>query len=122
MAKVDAIRLRQQLERRAVKRTTRNRGLNLSRADRAKAAATRRFRQQSILADIDQLIDCQESEIDRLASVHRKPRAWIMTILTGRRKFGSGKRNVNKYNAWVHAKSLEINDGQYRGYLKDKRT
>jgi hypothetical protein len=105
-----AFQLVRKLCRKLAAPTPRKRGLNLSRADRKAAAISRTANQNLMWADLQEHWQNEDAMIRELAKKHNKSETWMRLQVCHTGNYGY-RRKINKYNAWLHAQSLTINEG-----------
>lgn len=89
----------------------RGRGQNLSHVDRRAAAQRRSLKEKSIWEDLRDFWACEEEKIKELAVKHGKTERWMRQHIVRGTKYGQ-RRQVSKYHAWLHVRSLTINEGK----------
>ena len=94
------------------RRSKRPRGLNLSKADRRKAATTRRANELAIWNDVRQYRADRDAAIRQMALRHGKTEAFVRSLVDSNSKLSKSLREINPYNAFIHCKNLEANDGE----------
>ena len=95
-----------------------NSGQNLSHVDRAAAARSRTFIRNAIWEDVQDYWRQQEERAQELAVKHNKGVNWIRHQLSRSAGYGTSQK-INKYNAWLHAQSLVVNEGEFSGFDSD---
>jgi hypothetical protein len=94
-------------------RAARKRSDNRTRVERRESAMLARLTKKSIWNDLnDHWILTDRFAVD-LAVKHKKTVTWIRKQLYQAGRIHLGRRSVSKYNAWVHCKSLVVNDGEF---------
>jgi hypothetical protein len=80
---------------------------------RAQASKTRNEREDAIMSDIAALEAIIEEHVARMAKNHcRKPEA-VRSLVYHRGKLSKKSRGPNKFNAWQHFVSVELNDCEF---------
>jgi hypothetical protein len=101
-------------QRRTKMCSKRPRGLNLSKANRKKAAITRRANEVAIWNDLRQYRAERDTSIKRIALRHGKTEAFVRSLMDSNSKLSKSLRKINPYNAFIHCKSLQANDGEFQ--------
>ncbi|KAF8581257.1 hypothetical protein K439DRAFT_1619194 [Ramaria rubella] len=84
------------------------RSFNLSREKQANAIAAESKRTR-LWQDLKEHWRAQEELAEELAKTHGKSVKWMKEAVLRVGKYGSTQRKVAPHNAWLHAKSLEVN-------------
>ena len=88
---------------------------DVSRHDRKLAAKLCELRKKAIWDDITEEWKRQEEVATSLAAKHDKKPAWMLVCIQRLPTYGAKRRKVNRWNAYIHAKSLDINEGEHTG-------
>ncbi|KAF8574376.1 hypothetical protein K439DRAFT_1624369 [Ramaria rubella] len=86
-----------------------NHGKNLSHVDWRAAAHTLALRSASIWEDLQDHWQHVDTLVKELAKKHGKNECWMAQAINRTSKYGK-QRQISKYNAWIHAESLIINE------------
>ncbi|KAF8507748.1 hypothetical protein JB92DRAFT_2832665 [Gautieria morchelliformis] len=100
----------QRMHRKAARSRARKRCMNIPQHDRCAAAKRTELRKKLIWDDIVAEWCRQEDNACILARKHNKSGHWMMRHIQRVSCYGSHKRKVHPWNAFIHAQSLEINE------------
>jgi hypothetical protein len=84
---------------------------NMACVDRAAAAQVHARNQSAVWKDIQEHWHQEEQLVQELATKHNKHVKWMRLQVNRSAQYGQS-RKINKYNAWLHVKSLTINEGE----------
>lgn len=93
-------------------RAFRKRCDNRSHKERRESALMARLKKKSIWNDLNDHWALTDQLATGLAVKHGRTIAWIRKQLFQTGRVHLGRRAVSKYNAWVHCKSLVVNEGK----------
>ena len=93
--------------------TQRERSNNLSREQHRANALRVDERNTRLWEDLQNHWKAQDDLALELATKHKKKASWMREALQRVGRYGTKKRDVSSYNAWLHMKSMELNEGEY---------
>jgi hypothetical protein len=92
-------------------KTCRSRKNNLSREQRREIQLKSRTKKFSLEKDLENAQKTLQTLAMDIAVKHGHKESWARERVLQQGKTTGYRRAVNKFNAWVHCKGLEINDG-----------
>jgi len=94
-------------------RNARKRKDNRTQTERKESAKLARLKKKSLWMDLNDHWRVTDRLAVDLAAKHGKTTAWVRKQLFQTGRVHVGRRSVSRYNAWLHCKSLVINEGKF---------
>jgi len=92
-------------------RSSRKKSDNRSKRDRRISAMTAAQKRRSLWMDLNAHWELTDKLSSDLAIKHNKKVTWVRKQLFQSGRVCLKRRSISKYNAWIHCKSLKVNEG-----------